>query len=681
MDILPTKFYFLPRIEGMSICKSLSILLFSSVCMVEAIAQVTINSMTVVEDHYSKKIVAVEFDYDGSLGAYLSVGAIPAANRDTVRSGYSVNSIQEGVSTANIAVQRPATEDNRTVDSWAIEFRFATLEGRRLLTLTERINLDWPSIKDYYDITDAPEEILSSVSSIRVNEALGNTTGLIQWLGERSNFIDAIEIYHFDSSPPPPGLMPLNTLNVSEDVSFADLSLLLLKLQELQTEITSVQFIHIDDEGYKRGMIAIGHDGYIAGPAEPPRPIDELVALSSLEEAYESRNFEPTPPEEFSTIMLDRIIALNDQSSRSSSRQAQEIIDLLLERDPDQPRAYVELARSQFQTAECCEQELAARNIMNIALALFPDDAYVNHYAGYVEYESDEFEKALLHFRLADQQRDEDIIWLTNNWANTLLSLGRVEEAFEKFSTLLNLNNLNASDSRALYFGLVDYADALTAHRSRDAGPVYLKLITEFPERARCVPVDYAQYILFTESNINRARQVLGQGEQYQCDSYSVVDALVDIYTWYGDGITANRPALYRSFLKHPQVDELIYRIATSFNPVPLLQALSENGIDLDQLNAYGAPAIQQAISDSNIFAITSLAAAGANINEDMGEGFTPLLYALFMEDVDAIRALVDAGADPNEMTEFGVSAMKLAEQVGNQEFINALRSSASNDV
>lgn len=647
----------------------------------QATAQVTINSLRVAEDSFSKKVLAVEFDYDGSFGESISVGAQPVTSRETVRDGYSIASIGRGVSTVNIEVRRPATEDNDTTESWGVRFRFTTFEGRRLLGLTERINLTWPSIRQYYDLSDAPQEVLRSVHTIRINADLENTDEFIGWMAERSNFVDAIEIANYSSEPPAPNLMPINMLSVSEDVSFADLSRILRKIQELEINITGVRFVSIHDRGFTRGMVVVSIDGYMGMVGEMPSPIAELAPLSSLEEIYAARNFQPTPPEEFTAYLLNRIIELNDNESMVSSQQAQDLVELLLERDPDQPRAYVELARSLFRTEECCEQEVAAQNIMNIALNLFPNDPYVNHYAGYVQHTLDEYEKALLLYQIAEQNREEEIIWLTNNWANTLLTLGRDQEALDKFSTLLTLSDLNASDSRAQFYGLTDYAAALAERRSLDAGPVYEKLIAEFPERGRCAPVDYAQYILFAENDVNRARQMLGRGEQYSCNAISAINALVDIFTWYNGGNTGSRPALYSSFLKHPQVDELIYRLANSFDPVPILQALRENGVDLDQKGAYDSNALQQAISRSELFAIRSLASAGADVNADLGDGFTPLLYALFTEELDVIRLLVEMGADPNAMTEFGMSALEIAEQAGDEELLEALRSVSTNDV
>lgn len=644
-------------------------------------AQVSINSLTIAEDYYSQKVLEVEFDYDGSFGESISVGAQPNANREVFRDSYTLISIPKGVSTARVELARPATEDNDSVFSWGVTFRFSSATGRSVQTSTELFDVNWTGIKEYFGVEDAPLEILSSVGNIRVNEALENTRELIRWFAARSNGIDNIQISRYESSPPLPDLTPINSLVVAEDVTYDDLHRTLLKLQELQIDITSVRFIRVDDQLYTNGLIAVSNTGYIGGNPNFEDPLEELATLSSLEEIYARRNFTPTPAEQLSAFFLDQIIALNDESSARSSRRAQSLIESLLERDPNQPRAYVELARSLFRTEPCCEEEVSARNVTNIALNLFPDDPYVNYYAGYVEFLNGEPEKALLLYQIAEQQREEEIIWLINNWADTLLSLGRRDEALAKYSKLLLFDDLNKSDTRALFFGLQSYAEALKDDRDTAAGPIFARLLEEYPDRAHCVAAKYAEHILFAENDLKHATQVLGREYQYTCKDKDEIEALINIFAWYNGGEFGSPVALYNSFLKHPQVNDLIYRIANSNDPVPILQALKSNGVNLDQVSAGSGSALQRAISNDNSYAIRSLANGGSNINDDMGDGFTPLMFALFMENVDAVRVLVEEGADPELVSEFGMSALDLAEQSGDEEMLEALQPESTTDV
>ena len=138
-------------------------------------AQVSINSLTIAEDYYSQKVLEVEFDYDGSFGESISVGAQPNANREVFRDSYTLISIPKGVSTARVELARPATEDNDSVFSWGVTFRFSSATGRSVQTSTELFDVNWTGIKEYFGVEDAPLEILSSVGNILVNEALGNT--------------------------------------------------------------------------------------------------------------------------------------------------------------------------------------------------------------------------------------------------------------------------------------------------------------------------------------------------------------------------------------------------------------------------------------------------------------------------------------------------------------------------
>lgn len=647
-------------------------LFLSAIFTAQANAQVDIKSIQIVEDHYAVKVLKVKLEYDGSQGTVLSFGASPITRRATYAKDHYINTFREGSSEHSFPLNRPDTRDNTAIESWGIRFLFYGSAGDQQYALEESFEIHWLDIKDHFQIEDSPNQLLTSVSSITVNEALPNADQLITWLGQRSLKQDQMKIYHTEvGSSSDSALDPFFILSISEDINFDDANRIFQKIAQLEIPVDLVQVQQIDSPGYELGNVSLDVRGSMITGGVDTRPVPQLAQLQTLKEVYDNLNFEPTPAAEYSSIIIDRVIELNDYNSGLSGRQAQELANYLLERDPDQPRAYVELARSEYRINSDREAVIAAKNIMQLALIIFPKDAYVNHYAGFVEYDMQEYEKALEYFQLAEQYRDEEIIWLINNWANTFLSMGRTEEALEKFSTLLEFNDLNKSDSRAAFFGLSDYVSALTEQQNPQASVVFEKLIENFPDRAKCIPIQYAQHILFSEADTNKALQVLGRGDKSGCADYSAVAALVDIYDWHNS--KGNRAQLYRSFLKHPEIDELIYKVANSYKPTPILIALKDNGIDLDQINADGLSPLHQAILDSNAYAITALASAGANIHTSKEDEIPLLVYAIMQESASSVMALLAAGADPSEELETGYTIRDIANELGDDEIISLI--------
>ena len=67
------------------------------------------------------------------------------------------------------------------------------------------------------------------------------------------------------------------------------------------------------------------------------------------------------------------------------------------------------------------------------------------------------------------------------------------------------------------------------------------------------------------------------------------------------------------------------------------------------------------------------LLAAGADPNALAPDGATPLMWAVYHDDLDLVRALVDAGADVGLQSEFGTSALTEAAIIGSASVISAL--------
>ncbi len=666
-----------------SIGKLLSCHLFITICSVSATsAQVSVNSIEVLEERFSSKLLKINLEYDGTFGEFIKMGIMPSTSREVERDDYYIHTLRPGIHDLEMTLFRPNIGDNGQVDSWGIHFfiSYNNDEDKTVEVVTH--DLEWKSIEGYYGISSESAPVLRSITRFEIDESLYNANQLLAWFGQRSTRLDDISISYTrepEGFAPQPSLTQINAMEVAEDIDYSDFHQLVTKMYELKVPINSVRIVKVDELGYFRGKISIGPRGKMLLPDSIPDPMAIIANSKSEVDTYQFLNFTPTPREEFTQHVLNQIIALNDQDNHRSSEQARELATYLVEKDPDSPRAYVELARAMIKETHSDDGLAPARNVMKLASELFPEDSYVTHYTGFIEFRYEEFEKAIAYFRLADQQKETNNIWLVTNWASALFELNRPDEAFEKFAELQSIEVSTRTDKRAMYRGLAAFAERLVEYRKPGAEPIYDRMIAEFPEHAQCVPVDYAQYLLFNSGDINKSLAILGRSEQNHCDDYSAVAALVDVYTWHQN--QGSRAELYRSFLKHAAIDELVYKIANSSNPVPLLTAMHANGVDLDQQDRHGVSPLYKAIEDSNPYAVESLAQAGANIHEASEYGFTPLMLAMFNEDAAVIRALINAGADPLDKANVGFSALDMARELGNLEILTILSGSQTTGV
>jgi hypothetical protein len=86
-----------------------------------------------------------------------------------------------------------------------------------------------------------------------------------------------------------------------------------------------------------------------------------------------------------------------------------------------------------------------------------------------------------------------------------------------------------------------------------------------------------------------------------------------------------------------------------------------------------GDSAISKAVKAGDVTAVRKLIAARADVNERLGDGSTPLLWASHKSDVDMVRILVEAGAKPDIPNNYGVTPLLDASRSGDVDMVELL--------
>ncbi len=666
--------FLLPRAHLRTI--GISVLFICSI-QTPSFAQVTIEDIRVLSGNYSSKTLSAQYNYDGEYGAGLSLGVI-ALTTDRVRgSGFRPTSISSGTGIVTFTVNKPTVAAHAETISDRLNFRF--YGGSTDFNIIQNFELLWEDIDSYF-AARADNPAFESIKNLALDEAVENSETLYSNILNRGVRRNEIQIY--DSSYGDPSTEGL-TVRFAEDIVFDDIKAVLTSISEAGMSVRDLGFISISDPNYEQGQLRISTFANTAGSLLNQQSQQALLNATSASEIYRIVGFQATEGENIIDEMLATAVRLNDTRSLRDARDALELARAVLEREPANIAAYIEHARAEFAIPNGAARIPSARNTMELALNLEPNNPFALHYAGFLEMELDQHDRALVLFQLAQQNITDlnQLVWLIADWGQLLEVTGNIDQGIERYKELLALDRsqLDARNLQAVYYGLRRYSRLLEAARSAEIDPIYQILLQDTDVRSQCIPVTYAMYILRSQKDLNKAREALSRAERFDCDESNLVSVLIDVVNWQQQA--QSQADLYQILLRYSERPPLLYRAANLDNGRELVRVLGENGIDLDSLDAEGNSAILLAMADNNSYAIGELVAGGADVDRFNDFGFNPLFQAILDENVEMVRALIDSGASTEIENEFGYSALMFAEEMGNSEILIILQSSGRSNV
>jgi len=116
--------------------------------------------------------------------------------------------------------------------------------------------------------------------------------------------------------------------------------------------------------------------------------------------------------------------------------------------------------------------------------------------------------------------------------------------------------------------------------------------------------------------------------------------------------------------------------LAAFFGHPETVKLLVSRGADLGQVarNPMKIQALHAGAASHNLDVMKTLVDAGAPVNGQQHEGWTPLHEAARHGDIEIARLLLAKGADPKQGNDKGVSAIGLAADSGNMEMLKLLK-------
>jgi len=310
---------------------------------------------------------------------------------------------------------------------------------------------------------------------------------------------------------------------------------------------------------------------------------------------------------------------------------------------------------------------------MDLGLSVNPKDQWIHALKAFDEGYMGNFELAEHHVKLAKKYEKELNVWTTVNWGDIYLWQGRLEEAQEKFSELLDFHDLNDSNQRAHLRGIKKYIELLQKTNPEKLSAVYKYAFTEYPDRARCYRADYAAALLSSGGSFEQAEKAISGLNSAQCKNVNAVKGVLKAVTWYEK--SGKSQELHRTLIEHGDIAALVSSVAALANEEKIIKKMRDNGISLMTENTQGLAAVHLAALSGKKAPVAALMAAGVDVDSVSSAGWSALMIAVYSNNMELAKFLLENGADATTANPNGMSAIAIASQNNNVEMQRLLES------
>ena len=357
---------------------------------------------------------------------------------------------------------------------------------------------------------------------------------------------------------------------------------------------------------------------------------------------------------------------LLDQGDGQQLQQAEAKLRQALAINPDEPAAYVELARYSMKAAGLNPTSLTrAEGLIRRAIAIAPDfgNAYV--LLGYVLTHANRLKEAEAAFAAAKEHRATSP-WLEFNIAEMRDRQGERQLAAESFIRIAALpTNPTGLRSSALnwlqkyYVGEKQFEQADLAYREQiDLEPNH--------------PWPKGNYSVF----LRIYRMDLDQSERYAREALALMNyrmarqsLATTLYLKWAEALVVQNDAkrgeqLFAEAQQfHPDPAIVLEEVGLYAKPHPIVTALASKGISVSTMPGIvgGTTPLAVAAATSNHALAAQLVLAAADPNVAVYQGVTPLIIAAKSGDEAMVQLLLSAGADPTLLSQEGKDAEQYA--------------------
>ncbi len=367
--------------------------------------------------------------------------------------------------------------------------------------------------------------------------------------------------------------------------------------------------------------------------------------------------------------------------------KARQMIDMVLQSDPNNANAYVELARVAI--ADASKKDETARSaaldeafrLIQIARKKEPDNASATNLLGFVYGAQNKTQEAIAELRKVEHLVGEDLS-IIFNWGFALENDNQIAEAIKKYEEGIALAPLkkefithaNNNAFRRIFDQLLSIYIRKNDMKAIDF--LYKRRITVLNEA--CERTQYAEFKLYRLGDYDAAIELGTRAQEQDCRAGArPILAAAYLTKWVKDRhklndedaeILINRGQAYIS-----NTQQTIVSLALSPRTRETISRLKEMGIKIDSLGADGMTALAVTASKGELIAAQLLLENGANPNAILKDDWTPLMITVVSDDLKVARLLIKYKADRSKKNKQGQTAESLAIEIGNPEMLKLL--------
>jgi tetratricopeptide (TPR) repeat protein len=361
--------------------------------------------------------------------------------------------------------------------------------------------------------------------------------------------------------------------------------------------------------------------------------------------------------------------ALLDEADRAPENlpKAEQKLRLALGLNPDEPAAFVELARYRMKSSGLNPTSLRqAEELLRRAIAIAPTfgNAYV--LLGYVLTHSNRLKEAQAAFDSAKRYRatspwlDLNIAELEERQGNRKLAAQAYQRVVKSPKSPIHLKTSALSALQKYYVHEKQFDQADRAYRKQ------IELDPDHPWWKG----NYSAFLRVYRKDLDRS-------ERYAREALAIMDygmarqsLASTLYLKWAEAVVRKdgkrASELYaEAQMYHPDPALVLEEVGSYPKPHPIVAVLASKGISVSTMSgiASGTTPLTVAIAERNRAAAAQLVKAGADPNADAYEGITPLIVAAQNGDEAMVRFLLKAGADPTLLSRAGKDAEQYARE------------------
>jgi Tfp pilus assembly protein PilF len=381
-----------------------------------------------------------------------------------------------------------------------------------------------------------------------------------------------------------------------------------------------------------------------------------------------------------------------------SLAKAKDILDLVLQKDPQNYRALKQLARyyimdgylyttrtsngkNFYRTGNFKPGTLQrAEETLKRALEINPSYAEGYVLLGHVYAEQRRLKNAREVLIKAETLGTNDP-WLHLNLAHVLTASGETEAAADRYTRVLKSGT---DDKKALSAA---YEFAIEYHQNRQEYNKVDELYKELLKVDRTNAWSRGNYADFLRRDLRKFDEAIVYArEALRIMDYGLARRILaeSLYEKWADMVVnekrpENEAQKYfdEAFRLYPQLDLLMAYEGCYANRKALVQSLKSKGVPVDAKAEDGSTALIIASNTGRVDAVRVLLSLGANPNAKSFTGWTPLIGAARYGHEEVVKVLLENGADPNHKIR-NMDAATIAQREGREDIARMIRQYAA---